>query len=1016
MRFALILLLLLPAASAQEVSFTKDVRPILSDACFACHGPDEAERQADLRLDQRESAARVLVPGDAAASKLYQRVSHEAEVARMPPPGFPRKLTSDQIETLRRWIDQGADWETHWSYEAPRRPALPQVKQAGWARNPIDRFILARLESEALSPSGEADRATLLRRLSFDLTGLPPTPEELRAFLADESPDAYEQAVDRLLRSPRYGERMAMRWLDLARYSDTHGYHIDSHRDMWHWRDWVIDAYNRNLPYDRFTIEQLAGDLLPQPTKEQLIATGFNRNHMINFEGGAIPEEYQTEYVVDRVETTATVWMGMTMGCARCHDHKYDPIEQRDFYRFFAFFNTIDEEGLDGREGNAEPVLSLPEPHQEQRRRQLEDQLEKARRALPEFDVSMEQIEWEETALDAIPAPPEDGLIARYSFDGEVGDGEIVRGQASFPKGKVGKQLSLDGEQHIVLNAKVDLGKPFTIAFWASTVARKGVTYLQQGPLEIALGKVAKVPGEFKTHGPIEIRLGARGWRSAEPITTRDYHHLAISYDGEAMAAFADGLELTLTSFEETKARPENRPLEIGAKDSFYQAFEGGFDELRLYSRPLTQEEAAALAIHHPSRGILAEADPDCDQQESLREYFRERFASAPYKEAHREVRRLEAALERLEREVPTTMVMSEMADPRETFILARGDYRATTDPVEPGVPGALPQLPSDAQRNRLGLARWLVSPEHPLTARVAVNRYWEMYFGQGLVKTTEDFGSQGEAPTHPELLDWLAVEFIESGWDIRHMQRLIVTSATYRQDSRVTPELAERDPENRLLARGPRFRLPAEMVRDNALYVSGLLEEKIGGPSVNPYQPAGIWEDVSYGDRFTAQSYEQDHGEALYRRSMYTFWKRTAPPPSLTAFDAPDREKCTVRRARTNTPLQALTLLNDPTYVEASRALASRVMREAGDSDADRLDRTYELTLGREPTPAERDVLLTLLSKQREDYEANPKAAEQLLSVGESPLDPALDPADLAAWTLASSTVLNLDEAVTKE
>ena len=1018
MRFALILILLLPAVRAQDakVSFTRDVRPILSDACFACHGPDEAERKAGLRLDQRESAARVLTPGDAKASKLFQRVNHEVEVARMPPPGFARKLTQEQIDTLGRWIDQGAQWEMHWSYTPPIRPALPKTNQTSWVRNPIDRFILGRLESEGLRPADEAGKATLLRRVSFDLTGLPPTPEELRAFLSSDAPDAYEQAVDRLLRSPRYGERMAMRWLDLARYSDTHGYHIDSHRDMWHWRDWVIDAYNRNLPYDRFTIEQLAGDLLPEPTKEQLIATGFNRNHMINFEGGAIPEEYQTEYVVDRVETTATVWMGMTMGCARCHDHKYDPIQQRDFYRFFAFFNSIDEQGLDGREGNAEPVLRLPSADYAERRKALEARLEAAKAALPEFDVSLEQIEWEETALETIPAPSEAGLLARYGFDGDVGDGEIVRGQASFPAGKIGKNLALDGEQHVVLNAKLDLEKPFSIAFWASTVARKGITYLQQGPLEIALGAVSKVPGEFKTHGPIEIRMGARGWRSAEPITTRDFHHLTITFDGRALAAYVDGRTFTLSPFDVETPRPADRPLEIGAKSSHYQAFEGAFDELRLYSRALSGDEASALAIHHPYRAILAEADPSCGQQDRLREYFRNRFAGEKHQAAHREIRKLEADLKHLERDVPTTMVMSEMADPRETFILARGDYRAKTEPVEPGVPAALPPLPADAPKNRLGLAQWLVSPKHPLTARVAVNRYWEMYFGQGLVKSTEDFGSQGEAPTHPELLDWLAVEFVESGWDIRAMQRLIITSAAYRQDSRVTPELSEKDPENRLLARGPRFRLPAEMVRDNALYVSGLLEEKIGGPSVNPYQPPGIWEDVSYGDRFTAQSYEQDHGEALYRRSMYTFWKRTAPPPSLTNFDAPDREKCTIRRARTNTPLQALTLLNDPTYVEASRALASRVMHEAGDRDAARLARTYELALGRTPTPAERDVLLTLLGRQRDDYQANPEAAADLLSVGDSPVDRSLDQADLAAWTIAASTVLNLDEAVTKE
>lgn len=969
---------------------------------------------AGLRLDTPEGAAAVIVPGDAAASKLFQRVNHEQEVARMPPPSFDRTLTPEQIQTLRAWITQGAEWKSHWSYQPPRRSVPPAAAQAGRDGSAIDRFIRARLEAEGLQPSERADKAKLLRRLSFDLTGLPPTPEETAAFLADESPDAYEKQVERLFDSPRYGERMAMRWLDLARYADTHGFHIDSHRDMWAWRDWVIDAYNRNMPFDQFTIEQLAGDLLPDPTREQLVATGFNRNHMINFEGGAIPEEYHVEYVVDRVETTSAVWLGMTMGCARCHDHKYDPIAQKDFYRFFAFFNTIDEKGLDGTQGNAKPFIPLPSESQVARRDRLEEELTAARASVDEFELTRLQFEWEDTALETVPAPPEKGLLARFAFEDELGAAELVRGEISYGVGQVGRALRFDGGQEVSLETRVDVQEPFAAALWFNTGMRYGTVIVDQGDFSIVMGPTSKVPDEFKTHGPLLVRLGDQEYRTRENITSRTWHQLTLN-GGKKLEVFVDGEELTLEPAGDVAAA-EPHPLWIGAQGGPAGVFDGQVDEIRIYDRTLSAREAEALAIHHPKRALLEEPAPDCDQQEALRAYYRERFAPKKHREAWARIGELKAALNALEKEIPTSMVMAEMDDPRETFVLGRGDYRNRTEKVEPKPPSALPPLPPGAPANRLGLARWLVSPENPLTARVEVNRQWQLFFGTGIVKSAEDFGSQGEAPSHPELLDWLAVELMESGWDVRHIQRLIVTSATYRQSSRSTPELNERDPENRLLVRGPRFRLPAETVRDNALYVSGLLEEKVGGPSVNPYQPPGLWEDVSYGDRFTAQSFEQDHGEALYRRSMYTFWKRTAPPPSLSAFDAPDREKCTIRRARTNTPLQALALLNDPTYVEASRALAERLLREAPSDPGQRLERAYELALSREPNGRERDLLLTLLNRELETFQADPEAAKALLSVGESPWPKKLDAAELAAWTTVSSTILNLDETITKE
>ncbi|MBI1355555.1 MAG: DUF1553 domain-containing protein [Acidobacteria bacterium] len=1014
MRVLLILSLLSGVAQAAGVSFSRDVRPILSDHCFACHGPDEAGRMAGLRLDTEEGAVRVLRPGDAAASLLYQRVSHAQEAARMPPPSFDRKLTAEQVETLRVWINEGASWESHWSYQRPQRPEPPTPARSGWARNPIDRFVLAKLEQEGLAPSGEAAKAKLLRRLSFDLTGLPPTPEELAAFEADREPGAYERQVERLFDSPRYGERMAMRWLDLARYADTHGFHIDSHRDMWPWRDWVIAAYNANMPFDRFTVDQLAGDLLPSPTRDQIVATGFNRNHMINFEGGAIPEEYRVEYVVDRVETTAAVWLGMTMGCARCHDHKYDPIAQKDFYRFFAFFNTVDEAGLDGTKGNAKPFLALPSSEQQQRRVELERELSEARAALDEFELTRLQFAWEDTALETLPRPPEEGLIARFGFDKQIWPAKLVRGEIAYGSGRVDRSLRLDGGQEVSLETRLPVEKEFSIALWLNTGVRWGAAALDQGDLAILLGRSEKVPGEYKIAGPIEVRLGERSYVSTEAVTLREWHHVAL-VGGDKPRLYVDGKALVME--QGPAVEPANPgPLRVGAKGGPAPVYDGELDEIRLYDRALTPADVETLAVHQPRRAMLELPSMDCNQAEAIERYYRERFAPEPYRTAWKRIEALQEQLAALEEEIPNTMVMSEMEEPRQAFVLGRGDYRNHGEAVEAKTPAALPPLPAGAPTNRLGLARWLVAPENPLTARVEVNRQWELFFGTGLVKTAEDFGSQGEAPSHPELLDWLAVELVESGWDVRRIQRLIVTSAAYRQSSRVTPELLERDPENRLLARGPRFRLPAETVRDNALYVSGLLREHVGGPSVNPYQPPGLWEDVSYGDRFTAQSYRQDHGEALYRRSMYTFWKRTAPPPALSSFDAPNREKCTVRRARTNTPLQALALLNDPTFVEASRALAERLLSEAPSDAAARLQRAYLLALNREPNGRERDLLLTLLDRELSGYRADPDAARELLSVGESRWSPDLDPAELAAWTTVSSTILNLDETITKE
>lgn len=824
----------LPAVEA-PVDFDREIRPILSNNCFACHGPDQGSRKAGLRLDTREGAMAdlggysALVPGDLEKSELWARITEPDPDVVMPPAKTGKKLTDREKTLIRRWIEQDAPYPRHWSFVTPVQPDPPSVGDENWVRNPIDRFVLARLQKEGLRPSPEAPKLALIRRVTQDLTGLPPTPAEVDAFLADDSPNAYEKLVDRLLASPRYGERMAMEWLDAARYADTHGFHIDSGRDMTRWREWVIDAFNANMPFDRFTIEQLAGDMLPNATLEQKIASGFNRNHMINFEGGAIPEEYHAAYVMDRVNTTSTVWLGLTVACAQCHDHKYDPITQKDYYRLYAFFNNVPENGLDGQKGNAMPYIPTPTPQQEQAMR------EHARLV---------------TAAEAELDEP----------DGEV---DVMQ------------------------------------------------MYWEIGPRD----------GSVKLPEPIERILGT----PADQRSDRQRHELRHYYR-------------------------------------------------RHVSPPLRQK------------------------QERLATVTRQR--------------------DQFNARIRTTMVMAEMDKPRDTFILLRGQYDKKGEKVTPGIPEALGQLPSDAPANRLTLAKWLTDPSHPLTARVTVNRYWQLFFGTGLVKTAEDFGTQGERPSHPELLDWLATRFVAGRWDVKALHRLIVTSATYRQASLLNKELRERDPENRLLARGARFRLHAEFIRDQALFASGLLNGEIGGHSVFPYQPPGLWEELMSredGDNWTAQKYTPSHGADLYRRSMYTFWKRTSPPAQLATFDAPDREVCAVRRARTNTPLQALILMNDPTYVEAARKLAERMMTEAGSSADDRIRFAVQWVLSRPARADEIDVLRAVYQKQLIKFRNDTPAARRLLAVGESPANEKLDAAELAAWAIVASTVLNLDEAVTR-
>jgi hypothetical protein len=997
-----------PASTTPTIDFDREVRPILADNCFACHGPDEQARKGKLRLDTQDGAMSkkgVIVAGNAAKSRLLERILSSDDSEHMPPVKTGKRLTAVQIETLRRWIDGGAKWSQHWSFVKAQRPSLPVIKNRTWPRNAIDYFILARLETAGLAPSPEADRATLIRRVTLDLTGLPPTLTELDAALNDPSTDWYERLVDRLLQSPRYGERMALDWLDAARFADTHGYHIDAGRDMTRWREWVIDAYNANMAFDRFTVEQLAGDLLPNTTVEQKIASGFHRNHMINFEGGAIPEEYHTAYIVDRINTTSTVWLGLTLQCCQCHDHKYDPFTQKEFYQLFAFFHNVPENGLDGSKGNAAPLLKAPTPRQKARLDQLADSIRgiesKLGRDLPKVDAA--QAEWEKTTAQK-PAKVEWTVLEASELSS--------RGGATLTKDKDGS-IRVSGE-----NPTQD---GYTIV---APTGNPGVTSLrlealpddslpEKGPGRSANGNIVLTDVRVLAGGtPIKIRT------ASADFSQKDYPVSAAigQKPGTGWAIHPEVGKPHFAIFEFDKPIADKSDLRIllDFRSPFGQHQLGRF---RLsVTTSATPHGVTTLPAAVSAALVLPPEKRSEAQKTVLRSYYRAQVWPEG-RELQTQLTKLREEQSAVERDVPNSMVMQEMPAPRETFLLMRGQYDKKGEKVQAATPARLPPLPKDAPPNRLGLARWLVSPDHPLTARVAINRYWQAYFGTGLVKTAEDFGTQGERPSHPELLDWLACEF-QSNWDVKAVQRLIVTSATYRQSAKVTPALLHADPENRLLARQSRVRLPAEFIRDQALAVSGLLDGEIGGKSVSPYQPAGIWEELAFRADFrnwTAQTYVQDHGKDLYRRGMYTFWKRTVPPPTLVTFDAPDRETCTVRRSRTNTPLQALILMNDPTYVEAARKLAERLLAESGATTDERIRIAFRLVLSRPPTERETAVVRKIYEDVLVKYRKDGDAARKVLSVGESQRNERLDVAELAAWTMAASVLLNLDEAVTR-
>jgi hypothetical protein len=1015
---------------AARLQYNRDIRPILANNCFRCHGLDEKARKAGLRLDDSVAATRpselggtAIVPGKPGDSELIRRIYSDDPGFVMPPPQANKVLSAAEKDRLRIWIEQGAEYQSHWSFIAPVRPAPPSVSNTAWIRNPIDRFVLARLDAERMQPSPEADRSALIRRVTLDLTGLPPTAQEVRAFVADNRSDAYERLVDRLLHSPRYGERMAIDWLDAARFADTHGYHIDSGRDMSRWREWVIDAFNHNMPFDRFTIEQLAGDLLPNATLEQKVASGFNRNHMINYEGGAIPEEYHTAYIVDRVNTTGTVWLGLTVGCAQCHDHKYDPISQKEYYGLYSFFHNVPENGLDGRAGNAAPVLKLPTSEQARQLAEIAQSLQTLQQRLagpmPELDAA--QAAWEKSASDSSANRWRilDAKQLQARGDTTLKKLEDLSVLAAGPNPAketytVVASLQLDSVTGIRLEAIPD--DSFTARGPGRSV--NGNIVLTDVRVQ---AKRSEGSGEFI---PVKLKAAAADFSQKDfPVSN------AIDADpntGWAIHPEVGKSHSAIFEFESpvSATAPDDQPKQPIAL-SITLDFQSQFAQHQLgrFRLAATDAKNPQGAVQLPANIAEILSVPSGDRNDAkkseLERYYRTNVSSA-IKEMNAEVARLKQAQAEVEKGISTTMVMQEMEKPRETFLLVRGQYDKKGEKVTSTVPASLGRLREQAPANRLGLAEWLVDSSQPLTARVAVNRYWQMYFGTGIVKTAEDLGTQGEWPSHPELLDWLATEFRDSGWDIRHLQQLIVTSATYRQSSVVSGNSVARDPENRLLSRGPRFRLQVEFIRDQALALAGMLNGEIGGSSVSPYQPSGIWEELAYrqdGKNFTAQEYVQSHGRDLYRRTMYTFIKRTAPPPSLVTMDAPDRETCTVRRSRTNTPLQALILMNDPTYVEAARGFAVRLMRESEPTASceERIAQAFLMATSRTPTLEELRVLRRAFDAQRAAYGRDPDAAKKLVTVGESPVDDGLDAAELAAWTVVANILLNLDETITK-
>jgi hypothetical protein len=1024
-------------SEAQEsVAFNRDIRPILSEHCFQCHGPDAQQRQGSLRLDQSQDAVlagdsgkTAIVPGRSKQSEVWARIHSEDPDLVMPPPQTGKPLSQRQKELLAKWIDQGAQYEGHWAFIPPTRPAVPLPELASNYPNPIDRFLLEKLQSRGFGFSSPAAKETLLRRVTLDLIGLPPTLEEIDAFVADESPTAYEKVVDRLLDSPHYGERMAIAWLDLARYADSNGFQVDSSRQQWPWRDWVIDAFNSNMPYDRFTIEQLAGDMLPEATLSQKVASGFNRNHRLNGEGGIIAEEWRVETVIDRVETTGTTWLGLTLNCCRCHDHKYDPIAQKEFYSLFSYFNNVAESGtLQGESRNTDPVVSVPTTEQLSELKNHEAQIQKAQEVLAQAEANIAQHmdPWEAefkktiatnkptwTTLDPVTVQARSKAVFAKQPDGSyLASGE----NPTHDIYKIDSKIASGPLTGILLECFPDASLP------QQSLGRYSNGNFVLTRLEAIIQPPNDSPAITAKITEAKADYSQKDWDIANTVQGNAGRGWAV--DGPTRKEICRAMFL----LEQSIDVPENSTITIRlVQETLAQHNIGRF---RLATTSLAKGSVAIEGVQIPEsiKGIvgLAKSDRTEDQRKELEAYYR-KVADGPIQRAARDVEVAKKKLNDSKAAWPTVMVMQEMAKPREAFVLIRGEYDKRGDRVEAALPKVLPAMQPGMTNDRLGLARWIASDKNPLTARVWVNRMWEKFMGNGIVKTTENFGSQADWPSHPELLDWLAVEWIEPTvldqvahkpihpWDIKGLQKLIVLSQAYQQSASLVgkEKLLEADPENRWLGRGPRFRLSGEILRDQALQASGLLTKKIGGPSVKPYMPDGVWDETSvYGD---LRNYKHDTDERLYRRSLYTVWKRTAAPPTMLLFDAPNREICIVKRSRTNTPLQALSLLNEVTYVEAARKLGERMMQSPFEAIQDKLRFGFRLVTGRQPTDKELSLLEASWHEDHKYYSENVQQAQQLIAIGESKSQ-ATTPAELAAFTLAGNVLLNLDEVITRE
>ncbi len=1034
-----------PPRTPAKVLYNRDVRPILAENCFACHGPDSAARKADLRLDTFAEATAprngrpAVVKGKPEASELIKRVTGHG--APMPPRSTNKKLTPQQVATLRQWVAQGAEYEQHWAYLAPRRPVVPAVKDKTWPRTTIDRFILARLEAAGLRPAPEADRRTLARRLSLDLTGLPPDPADVEAFVNDKSPDAYEKLVDRYLASPAWGEHRGRYWLDAARYADTHGIHFDNYREIWAYRDWVIRALNQNMPFDQFTIEQLAGDLLPNPTLDQQIATGFHRCNITTNEGGVIPEEYVVLYARDRTETTAQVWLATTAGCAVCHNHKFDPVTTLDFYSLSAFFNNTTQNVMDGNIKDTPPTIPVAAMEDRDRLVALQSEMSDARKQVADRRAASRAdfdrwLAGGNTGSVAASMPGEGLLLHLPLAEGSGNDvagalnGQPIRVTASGPitwtPGHVGANAYLrQAASALEIAGAGDFEKEqsFTVSTWVR-LSRND----QGGAIVARMDDGSDYRGWdlWVENGRVGTHIISKWPENALKVVARDrlqankWHHVAMVYSGGANPAavriYIDGTprEADVQANSLSATIRTTVPFKIGQRHTSSPVDGAGVQDVRLYGRALSALEVdniarGSRAAYLVSRGTagLSAAEKD------------ELFAwwlpgmDADFRTLSTRLAALEAEDRTIRQRGTLAYVMKERDTEAMAYILFRGEYDKRRDAVKPATPAFLPPLPKGAPLNRLSLAKWLVAPENPLTARVTVNRFWQEIFGNGIVRSSGDFGMMGELPSHPELLDWMALEFRDRGWDMKQFFKMLVTSATYRQSAAITPEKHRKDPQNRLLSRSPRFRMDAEMLRDYALAASGLLSRKIGGPSVKPYQPDGVWEAVAMIGSNT-RDYRRDTGEAIYRRSMYTLWKRAAPPASMEIFNAPNRETCVVKRERTNTPLQALVTLNDVQFVEAARVLAQHALR-AAPSATGRMDFIARRLLARPLRPEEAKVVARSAAELEAYYKSHPEDAKALVAVGEAKAEPGLAPEPLAAWTMVVNQLMNLDEVLNK-